>query len=245
MDARKLLAEIIRAARASSGLKQEVFAREVGVVAAHLSRLENGQGLPSIQLIHKIADHFDADRSQMMKLLRQIKGFEETTGERETPFDTAPCLDKPSRRGTDRKIPVLEDAALLRTWMKALAKGRSLPDIERTAPVSARMTRDRKAFWFEVSEEGMTGRGISRGDLLLVEPSHPAVNGKPTLVLFNDDVMLARWLEGEESIVLESVNSAQGRLPAMSRSLFDRDGGHALRIAGVHPCYRPFTPADE
>src|SRR4051812_13739588 len=144
MDARQQLAGIIKSARTDSGLKQEVFAREVGVVAAHLSRLESGQGLPSIQLIHKIADRFVADRSRMMKLLRQIKGFEELP--EEAAFDTAPCLERPSHRGTDRKIPVVEDTELLQAWIRALQKGRGLPDTARTAPVSTEMTKDRKAF---------------------------------------------------------------------------------------------------
>src|SRR5690349_15736987 len=81
MEPRKELATIIKRARLESGLKQEIFAREVGVVAAHLSRLEHGQGLPSISLIQKIADRFGADRSRMIGLLRRIKGFELEDGE--------------------------------------------------------------------------------------------------------------------------------------------------------------------
>ena len=103
------------------------------------------------------------------------------------------------------------------------------------------MTKDRKAVWLEVTADEMTGRGISIGDLLLVEPSHPAQNGKPSLVILNDEVHLARWLEARETIVLESVNAATGRLPAIPRDSFQRDGGKAFRIAGIHPCYRAFA----
>src|SRR5688572_21511431 len=141
MEARKELAALIKKTRLESGLKQEVFAREVGVVAAHLSRLEHGQGLPSISLVQKIADRFGADRSRMLRLLRTIKGFEEE--------------DEPRRASRGVRVPIVPVAAVPR-WLAEFLDSRAAAEMP-MEPVTREMSRDRRAFWVPATGTAMCG----------------------------------------------------------------------------------------
>lgn len=253
MDPRDELARIIRTARAECGLKQEAFAREVGIVAAHLSRLEHGTGLPSIQLIHRISDRFGTDRSRMMRLLRRIKGFEDVSadgflreevpaltngGAREKPDATGP------RRGS-RQAPVFrEDDDALRRWLVALENGGppAGTKIERTAPVTRAMSRDHSAFWLEVDSHLQTLK-ISSGDLLLVEPSIRPAAGEPSIVWMGDELLIGCWRDGHENgegAILEVCNGTR-RPVAVPRDRVELSRRHSYRIAGVRPRFQPLT----
>src|SRR5438270_11495200 len=138
MESRKELASIIKRARLESGLKQEIFAREVGVVAAHLSRLEHGQGLPSIRLIRKIADRFGADRGRMMTLLSRIKGFE---GGAEVEPETSRTAMRRGGRGAYAPVLLPADCE---PWVAPSNSAPRPQPIERE-PFSVTMTKDKHA----------------------------------------------------------------------------------------------------
>jgi transcriptional regulator with XRE-family HTH domain len=231
MEPRKELATIIKRARLESGLKQEVFAREVGVVAAHLSRLEHGQGLPSISLIQKIADRFGADRSRMIGLLRRIKGFELDDGE-----DRPASSRRSSLRGLAAPILSPEDCASTAEFEKGIPSGLD----HGTEPVTKAMTRDRRAFWVIARGVDMCGGPISEWDLLLVEPSFPPREGRPTLICFEGRVMVRKFRDLGDAIVLDPACSEQEDLPPIPRPIFQEKNGKAFRLAGVKPTFRPF-----
>lgn len=228
MDAKKELASIIRRTRQDSGLKQEVFAREVGIVAAHLSRLEHAQGLPSIQLLQKIADRFGADRSRMMRLLRIIKGFDE-----DPPIEVTQCA--PSLRGRTRPLPVVT-VKTCPAWVRALDKGEQ-PNGKPAAlePVTTKMSRDRRAFWMLAEGVEMCGGPVGAEDLLLVEPSMPVEAGQPVLLVQGKQVYVRLVRSADGEFLFDSLCPDQKPLPP-------GEGLRAYRIAGVRPCYRAFLP---
>lgn len=231
MEPRKELATIIKRARLESGLKQEVFAREVGVVAAHLSRLEHGQGLPSISLIQKIADRFGADRARMIGLLRRIKGFDLDDGE-----DRPPKSRRSSLRGLAAPILSPEDCVSTAEFEKGVPPGLD----HGTEPVTKEMTRDRSAFWVIARGVDMCGGPISEWDLLLVEPSHPPRDGRPTLICFEGRVMVRKYRDLGDAIVLDPACAEQEELPPIPRPIFQEKKGKAFRLAGVKPTFRHF-----
>ena len=238
MEPRKELASIIKRARLESGLKQEIFAREVGVVAAHLSRLEHGQGLPSIRLIRKIADRFGADRGRMMGLLRRIKGFED--GEE---------LDGDGRRhdGAAKRTPRGATAPVLlptdlEPWVAPVGPDGRPDPIERE-PLGRTMTKDKHAFWVVARGRDMCGGPIGELDLLLVEPSRSPVDGRPALVLLDGRVMVRKYRDLGDTIVLDPACSGQDELPPIPREVFRSKGGVVLRLAGYRPAFQPFGAA--
>ncbi len=231
------LARIIREARLASGEKQDVFAQAIGVVSAHLSRLEHGQGLPSLALVDRIANHSRASRMEMRRLLRCIKGYEE-----EPPLHTSVCLDRSHHR--DRHVPVVDSATEFDRWIEAVLAGGRPPRIERRFAVDPRMTSDPHALWFQIRDDKLAAPGIAVGDLLLVEPSCPVVSGAPCFVRLNGVFLIARWLDEDgETVGLDPVSSVHGCPRSLAKHDFEREGGSAFRIAGVHPCYRPFVAA--
>lgn len=228
MEPRTELAAIIRKARTESGLKQEIFAREVGVVAAHLSRLEHGQGLPSITLIQKIAERFGADRNKMMRLLRNIKGFEDEPA-------------KTSRRPSLRGVPAaVVPAALCLEWIETLDEGGTPVGEDGVEPITRTMTRDKRAFWVTAEGPAMCGGQISEWDLLLVEPSSEPIDGKPTLVFLERKIMVRKFREVGEKVFLEPACAEHDPMPVLAREDFGERGGRAFRIAGLRPMFRPF-----
>lgn len=228
MEPRTELATIIRKARTESGLKQEIFAREVGVVAAHLSRLEHGQGLPSITLIQKIADRFGADRNKMMRLLRNIKGFEDEPA-------------KASRRPSLRGIPApVVPAPMCLEWIETIEEGGVPGGEDGVEPITRAMTRDKRAFWVTAEGPGMCGGQINEWDLLLVEPSSEPIDGKPALVFLERKIMVRKFRDVGEKVFLEPACSEQDPMPTLAREEFEEKGGRAFRIAGVRPMFRPF-----
>ena len=248
MDPRKELADLIRTARLGSGLKQEVFAREIGIVAAHLSRLEKGQGLPSVKLVHRMSSRFGVDSKKVMKLLRRIKGFE-VDGEEDVAqvpnVDDAPCLPD-ARVRRERRVPLVE-GQMLKQWLRAFDKSKMHPEVEGSEPVTSQMTKDKLAFWFIVDSTPLAGGNIQVGDMLLVEPSNPPIHEKPVLVLVDGELSLSRYVDLGPNFAVEPYGKIDGRgaQRVFSKASFDRAGNRIYRIAGVNPCYRAFTVRDE
>ena len=238
-DPRHRLAEIIREARIASGEKQESFARLIGVVPAHLSRLENGQGLPSLRLIERITNNSHADRMEMRRVLRRIKGFDDDAPQ---PLTASACEE--GMPVNERVIPVFSKMKAFEQWTTAVLDARRPPKVERHFPVDERMTNDPTAFWFEVRDPLLACPGIAIGDLLLVEPSHPVARGLPCFVRLGPKFLIARWChEGDDCVTLEPVAGGTDRPQTITKLEFEQLGGTAFRIAGIHPCYRPFVAA--
>ncbi len=69
------LAERIKDLRKKNGLSQGELAQKIGVSSAHLSRLENGRYLPSVEVLKNLADTLNVSTDSL------IYGKEENLGE--------------------------------------------------------------------------------------------------------------------------------------------------------------------
>ena len=67
VDSAAAIAERLLLAREQSGISQRQVAFAVGVTPAYLSRLENGQRIPSLQVIEKLAKLYRVDRGWLAK----------------------------------------------------------------------------------------------------------------------------------------------------------------------------------
>lgn len=164
----------------------------------------------------------------MLRLLRTIKGFEED--------------DEPRRSARGPRVAVVPAAAVPR-WLAEFVDARAPAADLPTEPVSREMSRDKRAFWVPATGPTMCGGTIDEWDLLLVEPSHPPHDGRPTFVLLDGEIHVRRWREAAGRVHLEPLCERQSALPAMSQAEFEARG-QAFRIAGVRPSFRSFLSHD-
>jgi transcriptional regulator with XRE-family HTH domain len=59
-------ARILRDLRSRTGVGIKRLAPELGVSYSYLSKLENGEALPSEDFVGRVAKHFDYDRDQLL-----------------------------------------------------------------------------------------------------------------------------------------------------------------------------------
>jgi transcriptional regulator with XRE-family HTH domain len=68
MSSNNQFATAIRTLRISKGIKQEVLAEQIGYSQSYLSELENGKHHFTLELLHKLAQVFQCEVSELVKL---------------------------------------------------------------------------------------------------------------------------------------------------------------------------------
>lgn len=228
--AAKELGRLFRHARIDAGYDEQQlqFAREVlGVTDSHLSRIERGEKIPSLAVMQRLADRAKADYAAMERLHRIIKGYTASD-----PVSAPPRIIRSHSR-KEGYLPVIGKAAC-GNWIEAITNGREPSGEKRMEFVGQKAAQKAKAFLVEASGASMTGSGITDGDLLLVEPNAPLVNGKVALVCMKGEVTVKVWREIGDQIVLSPTNpDPKYKELVVPTEEFAREGGVAYRITGV------------
>lgn len=222
--------------------KQEHLARELGVSAPHLSRLENGKSPPSLPLARRLAERLDLDIGLIRSLLRQHWDSERIPMELRSAVDKTGHAPPPElvAASRSRMRPVLGRTSA-GPWLEAINSGESGNHLERYRfPIpKGHKLRDKNAFWVEVDGESMTGSGIEDGALLLVEQVKPA-NGEHALVHLDGKTQVKKWRELKDRYVLTATNpNYKPQEQTIWKGEDDERIGWAWAVTLVQPPARP------
>ncbi|HEX5269943.1 MAG TPA: helix-turn-helix transcriptional regulator [Gemmataceae bacterium] len=82
---------LIRRRRLAIGLGQEALADKAGLHRTHVSLLERGKRMPTLQVVKKLAAGLDTTMASLMEELERA--------ENEPPAEEKPRADRPGKRG--------------------------------------------------------------------------------------------------------------------------------------------------
>lgn len=218
---------MVRAARGD--LSQEDFLAELGVKISQsqLSKIERGLYPPKPSVIRALAKRYDIDAEEVKRLIDRARGWPER--------DPSGPPTKIARSHTRKEgyLPVVGKTAC-GSWIEAIETGRQPHGEKRMEFVGSKIAAKKDAFMIEASGDSMTGSGINDGDLLLVEPRKPLVNGKIALVILGDEVTCKVWRELDDKVLLSPTNpSPKYKDLIVSKEEFAREGGRAYRVTAV------------
>lgn len=170
---------------AGFGEKQEAFAEELGVTGSHLSRIESGKKVPSLDVIRRLSEKFGADYSRLETLHRVIKGYVAGEG---AAFDE-------NRGAAEGFFPII-GAVSCGSFDELI----SAPRGEMRQPPEP-VKKSTRAAWIVAGGESMTGElmtpdgsvRIRPGDLLWVEFDRRPKDGQVALVALDGELTVKLW----------------------------------------------------
>jgi phage repressor protein C with HTH and peptisase S24 domain len=175
--------------RAAHGLRQDAAARLLGVGRTYLSRLETGERAAGPLL----AARFEQLEAITPAGVRSMLADGETSILREEPGEPARPAHRPPRM-----IPRIG-------WAQAGAAGVDFADVVEWEEFVRVPVEDPKAIAITVRGDSMEPE-IVAGDIVIVAPSHPLVNGKPAVIRTTRAVMLKNARREKDAFELRSVN---------------------------------------
>lgn len=232
------LGEMIRRARESEAAgfqrKQEAAAKALRIKPPYLSRLESGKGVPSIDLLERIADTFHTELGPMLKILAEIERAKLDPRIREVV--SLPAVDinvKPKEAREEARFPVY-GLASCGAAVEAIKNDRTPSGEERFTspwPEALEAAKSKKAFVVEAAGESML-EAIRPGDELLVDPKAKLSDGDVALVQWEGVATIKRWRVVGGTILLTPDNPDRKKFPEQQIrfALFDKGNGTAWRV---------------
>ena len=225
------IGEIVEEVRGK--MRQDEFAKSLGVSPSYISRIETGDAIPGPKFIKTLGEKYD--RIAGRKLLALYRKHHELEDEDTDEGPPAPVVKSPARK--DGFLPLVGRAAC-GTWMEAVETG-SRPSGEKTWLYVGKQLGSRgDCYCVEAEGDSMTGptpsgESIEDGDVLIVDPNPDLlVNGKVALVRLGSKLTVKIYFDAGDHLILTPTNPRHKRLEP-TKAEFDEEGGIAHRIVKV------------
>lgn len=222
------LGKIARKARQDAGYKLEPGAAQLGVKGPYLSRIETGKQPPGLDVLDAIAKEFDADRDEMLALLRAHRDSEadpRIVGKSEA----ASAEPLRSRSREEGHLPVYGMTAC-GSFIEAIEADREPHGERRTTlwrEAVAKAARSKRAF-VVIAEGDSMSPTINDGDELLIEPNLKARDEQIVLVRYEGNVTVKRYFADGDRLSLRPDNQDRKRFPVISLTREQFEDGHGL-----------------